>query len=66
MKIVCVEECNYPGWFFITKGKTYYVIEETELIYHISDDRNIIGHFPKSYFKKLTEIRNELIDELLK
>jgi hypothetical protein len=64
MKVVYVD--NYLCDLII--GETYdvAVADEYDYSYLIRDDNHIIGCYDKTYFKTLSEIRNEKIDKLLK
>ena len=71
MKIKCINNKGYE--YHLTVGKTYEVIKRNDKIninsitwYYMIDDVNDILCFPKTYFKTLSEIRNEKIDKLLK
>ena len=63
MKIKCI--ANYVN--YITVGKTYdviYIFSNGD--YGIIDDKgNQDWYYPKSYFKPVSEIRNETINKLL-
>jgi hypothetical protein len=63
MKIKCIE--NKSG--YITVGKIYKVINNSvsNYGYRIMNDYGFVSWFDCSYFKTLSEIRNETINKLL-
>ena len=65
MKVVCIRNNTWAGG--ITIGKIYDVIKLSvnDGDYIIKNDRDEIWHYPKKWFKLLSEIRNETIDKLL-
>jgi hypothetical protein len=64
MKVVCIYNKGWEKW--ITLGKTYEIIRINEDgDYWIIDDENDELWVAKEWFKSLSEIRNEKIDELL-
>jgi hypothetical protein len=60
MKVKCI---NKGIWLSLTIGKTYDVIEYDYDGYYKMDNEK---WYPKSWFKSLSEIRNEKIDKLLR
>ena len=62
MKMKCI---NDDGWFNLTSGKTYEIIDEDIYYYLIINDIGDEDWFRKSYFRSLSEYRNETIDKLL-
>jgi hypothetical protein len=62
MKVVCI---NNKGFTNLTISKTYEAIVEDDYCYRIISDYGNEYRYPKSYFKSLSEIRNEKIDKLL-
>jgi hypothetical protein len=68
MKVKCID--NDKGVeHFLTIGKTYDAIKVNEVgddFYCIIDDNNDKLWYDKTYFKSLSEYRNERIDKLLR
>ena len=63
MKVKCIREEKY-----LTIGKLYKVIENesNKYVYKIINDYSNESYHPKTYFKILSEIRNDKINKLLK
>lgn len=61
MKVVCI----YNGNYYITIGKIYDVIDETNYTYDIINDRGFVFSYEINCFKSASEIRNEKINKLL-
>jgi hypothetical protein len=66
MKIICIKNIGYER--HLTIGKTYEVINISinDDYFIIDDDNDGCWLYRKSYFKPLSEIRNEKINKLLK
>jgi hypothetical protein len=65
MKVKCIYNDN--GWFYLTIGKVYEVINIDDAgDYLIMDDDNDKLWYLKKWFKPLSEIRIEKIDKLLR
>lgn len=63
MKIKCID---VSGYHHLTIGKTYdvtYIFSDGD--YKIINDKGREDWYPKYYFKKLSEYRNETINKLL-
>ena len=68
MKVKCINNKDKFGdIYLLTISKTYDVIYVDENgDYSIIDDKGFNWYYPRDWFKKLSEIRNEKIDRLLR
>lgn len=77
LKVVCKDDETKDGYGInITKGKSYDVIEsythipsdptnkENFVVYSIINDKNIRASYQQSWFKSISDIREEKLNEL--
>ena len=77
LKVVCKDDETKDGYKInITKGKSYDVIEsythtpsdptnkENFVVYSIINDKNIRASYKQSWFKSVSDIREEKLNEL--
>ena len=64
MKVICIND-DYDNRLVI--NRLYLAIAHTPgLLYHIYDeDEKYIGYFPGNLFKKIKQIRNERLNDLI-
>lgn len=63
MKVVCIDNKKLEK--YLTIGKIYDVIYDSDDYYHLINDNNRLWFYYMEDFKLLSEVRNKKIDKLL-
>lgn len=64
MEAIFIKYLNIQHLWFVTKGKWYTILLETDDSYQIINDSGYKDWFPKEWFKPKSEFRNDKLKEI--